>query len=539
MSDFRVLKTVQSNSEWQTLPVAEWDSAVISVSNDSSTVAIASWRWDVGSAYELSPNLAKTLIRAAELKYDYLLADIISLDQSSADIMTSVAVFSEFYYHLPSVTSYGNDVQDDTRKRTWIANELIRMVLSRTVISEIVPNIFEHDPNLYREEYGVARALLEHIAPGSSAENSNFAILIGDYMLKPGRAKLCTDDVMQLRFSDLFPPRARNILFGMMSSPFTSISVSNQRFTSDILVVFALWAELPKNLVGRLQQLRSCNKFIRMVVVLVLATKFQFFDSGCFVGFDIHPSDWYAFAQIFFGTPNEPPFITDQSSRQLDECAIWELPNEDVGKSDIGLDEPGTDYTYTEVDGTSYTSKQKFAERNYNTLKQCNLLNQPGLKIECTKYATEKERVTDITSRQMMDRSRAGGRRGMERDEQVTCKYAVFCSDSGDVYATSVVKQGRTEVAVKQYCQALLEKLTQVWPMVEAEDWTGALFEMAPCSWPNCELAKCGWCSLRNCGLETGFFVGGETSNSGERIAVAQAAAQNEETRGRVGCCIN
>ncbi|MEN2412920.1 hypothetical protein [Flavobacterium mesophilum] len=87
-------------------------------------IAILSWKRDIMSGK--SKNLFICLVHAKNEMIDFLLVDIISIQQDSKDLINDVAVFSEMYKTIPVIAAY--DWKCDnwiwTMRRPWICYEI-------------------------------------------------------------------------------------------------------------------------------------------------------------------------------------------------------------------------------------------------------------------------------------------------------------------------------------------------------------------------------------------------------------------------------
>eukprot|EP00808_Paulinella_micropora_P016351 g45881.t1 len=204
---FKVICTKQSKADWEKLPLKEWDMADVLVGPGSSNVAIASWRWDVGSDHENSPNMARVVKKASSFPgIQYILADIISLDQKDPDIIQKMVKFSDLYYHLQSVTSYGSGPESASiRARCWISNKLSRMLYSRTPVKEICTEAIKSD-----SWFKTLPAILKQVG------------VIADDKFAWGSAQSA------LAIMILHIPSSRSYLVGMIQSPFAEHANDDQ-----------------------------------------------------------------------------------------------------------------------------------------------------------------------------------------------------------------------------------------------------------------------------------------------------------------------
>ena len=90
-------------------------------------VAILSWKWDISSNNE-SKNLQLALVYSQEIGIEYLLVDLISVDQklNSFDLMKEVMAFSNLYKVLPVIATYDWECENWlwTMRRPWICYEI-------------------------------------------------------------------------------------------------------------------------------------------------------------------------------------------------------------------------------------------------------------------------------------------------------------------------------------------------------------------------------------------------------------------------------
>ncbi|KAK0708437.1 hypothetical protein B0H67DRAFT_464670, partial [Lasiosphaeris hirsuta] len=94
-------------------------------------VAILSWRWDTQTKGQESRNLLAAIAQAVNDGYSHLLADVVSIDQTTKDpsaLLRRVADFSALYKDLPVIAAYDMEGPGcrlmDTMRRPWITNEV-------------------------------------------------------------------------------------------------------------------------------------------------------------------------------------------------------------------------------------------------------------------------------------------------------------------------------------------------------------------------------------------------------------------------------
>lgn len=115
------------------IPLSQWPTTDIEVETDDikEKTCIASWRWDVTSIHEVSYRMSECAWDALNLRFEFLLCDIISIPQNSPDIANILITFSKLYYTLHSVIAYDADVEI---RRTWLKNEAIKILNSPTTL---------------------------------------------------------------------------------------------------------------------------------------------------------------------------------------------------------------------------------------------------------------------------------------------------------------------------------------------------------------------------------------------------------------------
>eukprot|EP00457_Paulinella_chromatophora_P001774 gb/GEZN01001776.1/.p1 GENE.gb/GEZN01001776.1/~~gb/GEZN01001776.1/.p1 ORF type:complete len:746 (-),score=69.50 gb/GEZN01001776.1/:450-2687(-) len=455
--EFRTIRVHQSNPEWKTLPLKDWDMVPVLVGPGSTDVAIASWRWDVGSDAEVSPNLIKVLEKAALYpNLNYVLADVISLDQTSADIMDKVVQFSDLYFHLQSVTSYGADPkQASDRSRCWIANETTRMIYSRTPIKElctdsILSSSWELTLSGILEQVGA-------IADAKSPWAPSLAILIS---FIPNREQNLSR-VMEMRLEEIFSPSSRQYLVGMLQSPFVTISAKGATYLSDMLCVYTLWLYGEKGsknpevraMIGTFQQIRGDGKFVIGSLVLLLSLTAKYMENGCMNDFKLTPDEWVHFLELLF---TQAP----SNGRKAFEYTVTKVPKGEESKSRrqrIGWDP---------ADARRFTNDKAQAEinceNNYQFLRKQGVAEEVYVETTITGFCSEGELIAAQNmsakeqDREMIARIIAGG--SQQRPSYYSTTMSVFFAPN-KVIACSTLRQGRSIGSIQALGGMLLQQV--------------------------------------------------------------------------------
>ncbi|MDQ0638164.1 hypothetical protein QF042_001729 [Pedobacter sp. W3I1] len=99
----------------------------IYITTTTEKVAILSWKWDISSNNE-SKNLLLALVYSQEIGIEYLLVDLVSVDQNlnSFELMEEVIAFSNLYKVLPVIATYDWECENWlwTMRRPWICYEI-------------------------------------------------------------------------------------------------------------------------------------------------------------------------------------------------------------------------------------------------------------------------------------------------------------------------------------------------------------------------------------------------------------------------------
>lgn len=198
--------------------------------------AIASWRRDVYEDHEASKNLTQCVLEAKRSNFFYLLVDMISIEQDSADVVRQIIDFSHLYSHLRSIIAY--EVDDDIR-RPWLRNEALRILTSPTRLGYVLgkwEGRIPLRPSLLIRQFCNRRL-------GVSNANLSRLKLCDTYL---GRHMVLSD----LEITTNLDP----------DHPFTSINLDlrRQRYASDALLIFEINRDsVRESLVERLVDLQS------------------------------------------------------------------------------------------------------------------------------------------------------------------------------------------------------------------------------------------------------------------------------------------
>eukprot|EP00808_Paulinella_micropora_P016340 g45868.t1 len=459
---FKVICTKQSKADWEKLPLKEWDMADVLVGPGSSNVAIASWRWDVGSDHENSPNMARVVKKASSFPgIQYVLADIISLDQKDPDIIQKVVKFSDLYYHLQSVTSYGSGPESASiRARCWISNELSRMLYSRTPVKEICTEAIKSD-----SWFKTLPAILKQvgvIADDKSVWGSaQSALAIMIVHIPRYQEKLAR--VMELPFCDIFPASSRSYLVGMIQSPFVEVSTRNQLYLSDMLTVYTLWLHGEKGssrpevqrLILEFKEVHGASKFVQCALVLLLSLSAKYLEGGLMKGFSITPADWKRFMDLLCGEP--PP-----DGREKFKCSVVEHANDDQSKKqNIGYDALDA---RREVNGVSQAKLN--CQANYNFILQHNAKDAPYVETSLQGFATQQELSEGGTlsarerNRLAITRINMGGMSDKTPKSYSVVLHVLFGAE--DAFACSSIREGRSSPVLQAFCGMLLQQIANL-----------------------------------------------------------------------------
>ena len=98
-------------------------------SENSSKVAVLSWRWNTDETGRLSRNIWAALRLARQLGFHHLFVDVVSIDQrlAGSNLLREVLAFTDLYKTIPVIAAY-DKIESDflrTMRRPWIANEVM------------------------------------------------------------------------------------------------------------------------------------------------------------------------------------------------------------------------------------------------------------------------------------------------------------------------------------------------------------------------------------------------------------------------------
>lgn len=224
------------------LPLSMWPVQTIDIENSETraSTCIASWKWDISAMNEVSPRLSECAWDGLNLKFKFLLCDLISIPQHSPDTVDVLITFSKLYSVLHSVVAY--DADADVR-RTWLKNEAARILSSPTTLYYIY-----HKWQL--------RVPL------------NFSLIIrqictrrlGMHNLDFSRIGVCdTDEAFNLSLKDL-GLQADQVL---KNASTISLDRRLQLYSSDVLLVHEISQEIPRpELIDKLRLLKSNSMLI-------------------------------------------------------------------------------------------------------------------------------------------------------------------------------------------------------------------------------------------------------------------------------------
>lgn len=230
------LRAIDERSLQAAITVASLPRTRICVKDCSDESAIASWRRDVSEDHEPSKNLTQCVLEAKRSKFFYLLLDMVSIQQDSADVGRQIIDFSHLYSHLRSIIVYKID---DEIRRPWLRNEALRILNSPTRLGYVLGK-WGGDvplrPSLLMRQL-VNRRL------GISGSNLS-------------RFKLCDTYLSgHMVLSDLEITKDLN-----PNLPFTSINfdLRRQKYASDVLLIFEINRDsVRESLVNRLVDFKS------------------------------------------------------------------------------------------------------------------------------------------------------------------------------------------------------------------------------------------------------------------------------------------
>lgn len=107
-------------------------------------VAVVSWRWDRDAATGRSRNVALALKHAAEAGIDYLVLDLVSIDQTlpTHDLLQSVVGLANLYASIPVIAAYDLERasvkrRDRTLERPWILSEMRALSRNPTTVTHV------------------------------------------------------------------------------------------------------------------------------------------------------------------------------------------------------------------------------------------------------------------------------------------------------------------------------------------------------------------------------------------------------------------
>ena len=77
-------------------------------SENSSKVAVLSWRWDTDETGRLSRNIWAALRLARQLGFHHLFVDVVSIDQrlAGSNLLREVLAFTDLYKTIPVIAAY-------------------------------------------------------------------------------------------------------------------------------------------------------------------------------------------------------------------------------------------------------------------------------------------------------------------------------------------------------------------------------------------------------------------------------------------------
>lgn len=247
--------------QFNPVPIAEWPTALIDIEENKEDVCIASWHWDIKSDAEISNNLSECAWDALSLRFQYMLCDIVSLDQKSGELSSKLIIYSSYYRLLHCVISYH---VDDDLKRPWLSYEAGNILESPTFLGYLyhkwklrVPLIF----SLLIKQVAVRR--------------------LGITEINENKLYLCdTDEANYLRIDDL--DLFKNVSL-KKKIKVINLDRQDQTYASDCLLIYELSSFQPRNeLIGDLKKLESnCILIPALLTIWAMADGFSISIKGC------------------------------------------------------------------------------------------------------------------------------------------------------------------------------------------------------------------------------------------------------------------